>query len=272
MEIHRINCWVKESYDSIDDLLDARLGAGNYEIRDFEISYSEEIAKWMNTIAPVLMGLGALLLFIEFKTPGFGIFGIGGLILLGIFFASHYVAGLAGNEPVFFFVLGVLLVLVELLFFPGAVVFALSGLALMIGSLLWTMVDYWPSGSEGDGIVLSPEMFTEPLVHLIFGISIALFGALIVSRLLKGSSIERKLVLQTAAGGDGPAIRQARESTLPKAGSEGIALTPLHPGGRVEIEGQRYEAHCSVGMVERGACIRVVSSSDFELIVEAVAT
>jgi membrane-bound serine protease (ClpP class) len=142
----------------------------------------------------------------------------------------------------------------------------------MIGSLLWTMVDYWPSGSEGDGIVLSPEMFTEPLVHLIFGISIALFGALIVSRLLKGSSIERKLVLQTAAGGNGPAIRQARESTLPKAGSEGIALTPLHPGGRVEIEGQRYEAHCSVGMVERGACIRVVSSSDFELIVEAVAT
>ena len=259
-------------YDSIDDLLDARLGAGNYEIRDFEISYSEEIAKWMNTIAPVLMGLGALLLFIEFKTPGFGIFGIGGLILLGIFFASHYVAGLAGNEPVFFFVLGVLLVLVELLFFPGAVVFALSGLALMIGSLLWTMVDYWPSGSEGDGIVLSPEMFTEPLVHLIFGISIALFGALIVSRLLKGSSIERKLVLQTAAGGNGPAIRQARESTLPKAGSEGIALTPLHPGGRIEIEGQRYEAHCSVGMVERGACIRVVSSSDFELIVEAVTT
>ena len=27
-------------YDSIDDLLDARLGAGNYEIRDFELSYS----------------------------------------------------------------------------------------------------------------------------------------------------------------------------------------------------------------------------------------
>ena len=53
-------------YDSIDDLLDARLGAGNYEIRDFELSYSEEIAKWMNTIAPILMGLGGLLLFIEF--------------------------------------------------------------------------------------------------------------------------------------------------------------------------------------------------------------
>jgi len=259
-------------YDSIDDLLDTRLGAGNYQIRDFEISYSEEIAKWMNTIAPLLMGLGALLLFVEFKTPGFGIFGIGGLIFLGIFFASHYVAGLAGNEPVFFFLVGVLLVSVELFLFPGTVVFALSGLAFMVSSLLWTMVDYWPSGSGGEGVVLSPEMFTEPLVHLIVGISIALFGTLIVSRLIKGSSIERKLVLETAAGGDGQAIREAREVTLPKTGSKGIALTPLHPGGRVEIEGQRYEAHCAVGMVERGASIRVVSRSDFELIVEAVAT
>ena len=257
-------------YDSIDDLLDARFGVGNYEIRDFEISYSEEIAKWMNTIAPLLMGLGVLLLFIEFKTPGFGIFGIGGLTLLGIFFASHYIAGLAGNESVFFFILGVLLVLVEIFFFPGAVVFALSGLALMFGSLLWTMVDYWPSGEDGEGVVLTPEMFAEPLVQMIFGISIAFAGALIVSRLLSDSWIERALVLETAAGGDSQAIRETRESALPKPGTEGVALTPLHPGGRVEIDGQRYEAHCSVGLIERGVAIRVVSSSDFELIVEAV--
>lgn len=257
-------------YDSVEELLDARFGEGNYEIRDFNLSYSEEIAKWMNTIAPALMGLGVLLMFIEFKTPGFGVFGIGGLTLLGIFFASHYIAGLAGNEPVFFFVLGVLLVLVELFFFPGTVVFALSGLGLMFGSLLWTMVDYWPASEEGEGIALSPEMFMEPLVQLIFGISIAFAGALVVSRLLPGSWVERKLVLETAAGGDSQTIREARESTLPKAGAEGVALTPLHPGGRVEINGKRFEAHCAVGLIERGASIRVVRSSDFELIVEEV--
>ncbi len=255
-------------YDSIEDLLDARLGEGNYEIRDFEISYSEEIAKWMNTIAPLLMGLGVLLLFLEFKTPGFGVFGISGLVLLGIFFASHYVAGLAGNEAVFFFLLGVLLVLVELFFFPGTVVFALSGLGLMLGSLLWTMVDYWPSGEDGEGIGLTPEMFAEPLVQLIYGISITLGGIILVGRFFKGSWFERKLVLETAAGGDSQTIREARESKLPKVGSQGVALTPLHPGGRVEIKGQRFEAHCSVGLIERGAKVRVVSSSDFELIVE----
>ena len=51
---------------------------------------------WLNGIAPVLLGLGLVGLFIEFKTPGFGIFGTLGLILLLVFFGSKYVAGLAG--------------------------------------------------------------------------------------------------------------------------------------------------------------------------------
>lgn len=260
-------------YESIEELLDSRFGANGYVIRDFEITYSEEIAKWMNTIAPLLMGLGLLLLFVEFKTPGFGVFGIGGLILLGIFFISHYIAGLAGNEPIFFFVLGVLLVILELFVLPGSIIFALSGITLILASLLWTMVDYWPTDNEGEGgggFNITPEMFTEPLMQFVFGIGIALAGALLVARFLKGSWIERQMVLESAAGGDSQAIRKERDLKWPAPGSKGIALTPLHPAGRVEIAGQRYEARCAVGMIERGENIRVVSSNDFGLIVEQV--
>lgn len=261
-------------YESIDELLDVRFGEGNYTIRDFEITYSEEIAKWMNAIAPLLMGLGVLLLFIEFKTPGFGVFGIGGLVLLGIFFISHYIAGLAGNEPVFFFILGVLLIVLEIFVVPGTLIFALLGIVLMLGSLLWTMVDYWPSGGDGGGgaggFNITPEMFTEPLMQFVLGIAITFAGALLVGRFLKGSWIERQMVLESAAGGDSQAIRRERESKLPGPGSQGVALTPLHPGGRVEIAGKRYEARCAVGSIERGQSIRVVSSSDFNLVVEEV--
>ena len=259
-------------YDSIDDILDARFGKGSYSIRDFEVTYSEEIAKWMNAIAPLLMGLGILLLFIEFKTPGFGIFGIGGLILLGVFFISHYIAGLAGNEPFFFFIFGVLLIVLELFVLPGSFIFALTGIILMLGSLLWTMVDFWPSSGDGDdgqgGFNITPEMLTEPLMQFVLGIAITFAGALVVARFLKGSWFERQLVLENAAGGDSQTIRKERESKLPSSGSKGIALTPLHPGGRVEIAGQRYEARCVVGSIDRGKSIRVVSSSDFDLIVE----
>ena len=72
----------------------------------------------MTTFAPALLGIGMLMLF-EFKTPGFGVMGIGGISLIGVFFISQYIAGLAGNEPILFFALGVLLVFIEIFFFQG---------------------------------------------------------------------------------------------------------------------------------------------------------
>lgn len=256
----------KGIYDSIDDLLDARFGPGNYVIKDFEVTYSERIAKWMDSFAPALLGIGLLMLFFEFKTPGFGVFGIGGIVMIGVFFISQHIAGLAGNEAILIFALGIILVFVELFFFPGIFIFALSGLALIIGSLLWAMVDVWPE----EPLQLSPELFAEPLVNVVFGMSIALGGALLFGRFFKGSWFERLLVLEDAAGGRGEEIRAEREPSLPQAGSEGTALSDLFPSGRVEIDGQRYEARSALGPIEHGSRIRVTARGDFSLVVEEV--
>jgi len=253
-------------FDTIEDLLDARFDAGQYEIRDFHLTYSEELAKWMSTFAPALMGIGLLLLFLEFKTPGFGIFGIGGIVLLALFFASQYIAGLAGNEAILIFALGILLVLVEIFFFPGSIIFAVAGLVMIFGSLLWAMVDIWPN----QPIKLSPELFAEPLVNMIFGISIAVAGALICSRFFKGSFLERRLVLSHTVGGGSQTISKERSASLPKAGSEGVAVTDLFPSGLVEIKGVRYDARSALTSIDRGATVRVVKTADFGLVVEEV--
>lgn len=253
-------------YESIEELLDARLGAGQYVIKDFEITYSEVIAKWMATFAPGLIGLGMLLLFIEFKTPGFGIFGIGGIALIAIFFISQHIAGLAGNEPILFFLLGVVLVLVELFFFPGMIVFALSGLALILGSLLFAMVDVWPD----EGFSFSGELLLEPMVNLVFGLSIAIAGMLVVSRFFPGSWMERSLVLAEAVGSSSESDH-TNAATLPEVGTEGIAVTDLFPTGRIEIDGQRYEARAALGTIEHGEAVRVIDQRDGRLIVEVQA-
>ncbi len=251
-------------HGSVEALLDERFGPDQYEIRDFELTYSEVIAKWMNTFAPALLGIGLLALFLEFKTPGFGFFGIGGIVLLGVFFIAQYIAGLAGNEPVLFFALGIILVLVEIFFFPGMLVFALSGLGLILGSLIWAMVDIWP----GEPITISPELLAEPLVNLVFGLSIAAVGAIIASRMFPTSWMGRRLVLGEAAGGNSRALRAERVASWPAVGSTGTAVTDLFPSGRVEIEGQRYDARASLGPIAHGCRIRVQRAADFGLVVE----
>lgn len=248
-------------YESIDDLLDVRLGAGGYVIKDFEVTYSEEFAKWAFTFAPGLIGLGLLLLFFEFKTPGFGIFGIGGLALIAVFFIIQNIAGLAGNEPILFFALGVLLVLVELFFFPGVILFAVTGLVLILGSILWSMIDVWPE----QGIVISPEVLLAPTVNLIYGLSIAFVGILVFSRFFSGSRMERTMVLVESVGVQ---TMEDRTSELPKAGSKGLAVTDLFPSGRVEVEGKRYEARSTLGTIDHGSAVQVVDVRNCILIVE----
>lgn len=161
------------THDSIEDLLDAKYGAGGYVIERLEVSWSEELAKYLTAIAPLLMGAGLLGLFIEFKTPGFGVFGIGGGLLLALAFFGHYAAGLSGHEAALVFTIGALLVFAELLFFPGLILPALTGVLLMLGALLWSMVDYWPT----QPFEFSGDVIMGPLLSLGLGLLIAVAGA-----------------------------------------------------------------------------------------------
>ena len=252
-------------YADLNELLDAKLGSGAYQIRDFKVTYSEKWAKWLNTFAPALLGLGMLMLFVEFKTPGFGFFGIGGIVAIATFFITQNIAGLAGNEVVLLFIVGVILVLLELLFFAGVLVFAASGILLMFGALLWAMIDYWPAGKT----VINAELFLGPMVNLIFGAIIAIGGALLLSKMLKGSWFERRMVLRNASASTATSAQPA--SALSLVGSEGLVITPLHPTGKIEINGARYEGSCVNGSIDLGVKIRVTGKNDFGLIVEEVA-
>jgi membrane-bound serine protease (ClpP class) len=84
---------------TLDDLLAQKYGEGGFTVKRLEVTWSEQLAVWLNAISPVLLGLGVLALFIEFKTPGFGVFGISGIVLLALVFLGGYVAGLSGHEP-----------------------------------------------------------------------------------------------------------------------------------------------------------------------------
>lgn len=256
-------------YETVEELLDARFGPGGYTLRDFDLTYSEVMAKWMNGIAPALLGLGALLLFLEFKTPGFGIFGIAGLVLLAVFFVSQHIAGLAGNELIVFFALGVLLVLAEIFFFPGTLVFAISGILLMLGTVFWAMVDYWPGGT----FEFSADAFAEPLVNLIFAVFIAGVGGYFLSKRFHGSWLERAMVLETAVGDDVPkdssvTVGGTESGAVVEAGAVGVAVTDLYPSGVVEIDGRRYPARTAVGMLDRNTRVTVTGKRDFGLLVE----
>ena len=253
---------------SIDDLLEKRFGERGFTKIEFQPTWSEDLAAMLNSIAPLLMGLGLLGVFIEFKTPGFGAFGILGGVLLGIAFFGHYVAGLSGHEPMLFFVLGVALVFIELLLLPGTVVFAVTGVLMMLGSLVWSMADLWPN----EPIRITGDVFVEPLTNLLISLVIMIVGGALIWRFLPHGWIFSRLAvggasMVSARGAPMPGLGATAEAD-PLVGATGTAVTDLFPSGNVELAGRLYEARVQVGNVEAGTRVVVVSRSSFGLIVE----
>lgn len=258
--------------DNLDALLNQLHGAGNYTVQRLEITWSEKLAQYLTGVTPLLLGLGMLALFIEFKTPGFGIFGISGLALVGIVFFGQFVAGLSGHEPILFFLLGAILLAVELFFFPGVMVLALTGGALMFGSLVWAMTDLWP----GEPIPMSGDVFLAPLVNVMTGVILAIVFFMALLKFLPRGGLWGNMVLHAAVAGEPGATRSldggdvGEPSGVSLIGEIGKAVTALFPSGQVEIAGRRYEARVSVGHADAGVPVKVTGMAEFGLTVEVL--
>src|SRR6202162_6665232 len=133
----------------------------------------EQLAFWITALAPLLLLGGIIGAWLEFKIPGASLPGIISAVCFALFFLGHYLAGLAGWEVVALFILGMVLVLIEILFFAhSTIVFGVLGVFLIIASLLWTMIDRYPQ----QPFVPTGKMLAIPLLNMF----IALVGALIV--------------------------------------------------------------------------------------------
>jgi membrane-bound serine protease (ClpP class) len=252
--------------ENITALLDRLHGAGNYSVVTLEVTWSEKFAQYLTLATPILLGLGLLGLFIEFKTPGFGIFGILGLSFLGLVFFGQYAAGLSGHEPLLFFIIGITLVVIDLIFFPGTFVLALLGITLMLGSLVWAMSDLWPQ----EPLEFSSDVFVRPLANVLAGVILAMLMFLGLLKFLPRGGLWGHMVLDAAVRGepDGYVTPADRAATM--AGQRGVAVTPLLPSGQVEIAGKRYEARLAVGSADAGAPVVVTRQGEFSLIVEVL--
>ena len=260
-------------YENIDAMLAAEFAGTPYSVEKIEPVGLERLAQLAAPFLPVLLGLGMLLIFIEIKSPGFGVPGISGIALIGLYFALQHAAGLAGYEGVLLFFAGVALILIEIFLVPGVFVFAVAGIACIIGSIFWSGIDIWqlPDGSYD----FDWEMLSTPLEHLGLTVVTIFAATLLAWKLLPAKWFRDKIVLQNKIGEfEDTRVQGARSRSenLPEVGATGTALTDFRPLGIVEIDGHQFEASAESGAIQRGNDIAVVGFRDFELIVRRTDT
>jgi membrane-bound serine protease (ClpP class) len=253
--------------DSILDL--TKKAALTGKVISFDPSGFEQLAFWITAISPLLLLAGIIGAYLEFKIPGVTWPGIIAAICFALFFLGHYIAGLAGWEVVALFFLGIVLVLIEVLFFAhSTIVFGAVGALLILASLLWTMIDRYP----GQDFVPTARMLAIPMRNL----SIAIIGSIIViimlARYLPRTSFYRRFAL-IDSNPPGPSLGSSArhfETALALApGVRGTAITVLRPSGKARFADHIVDVVTEGEFIAPQTAVTVIESDGMRVVVKA---
>ncbi len=255
--------------DSVSDLVKKASLKGN--VVEIEPTGFEQMAFWITALAPLLLLGGILGAYLEFKIPGATWPGVISAVCFALFFLGHYLAGLAGWEVVALFILGLVLVLIEVLFFAhSTIVFGVVGVFLMLASLLWTMVDRYP----GQNFFPTGKMLTMPLLNMFIAIVGSFIIIALLARYLPRTSIYRRFAL-IESNPPGPSLagapRQFATAIALAPGMQGTAVTVLRPSGKARFADQVVDVVTEGEFIASQTPVTVIQTDGMRVVVKSAA-
>jgi membrane-bound serine protease (ClpP class) len=246
-------------------------GIRNYNITELELSAVDRIIMFL--VNPVVSGLLIMLIiggiYFELQSPGVGFPLAAAALAALLYFAPMYLEGAADNWHLIIFILGIILVLLEIFAFPGFGVTGVLGVIGIVTGLAFVMIDkiVFRFGPSTDGIreVLAAFAIVVLAAFLSFFLSLWLSRKLFAPNRLFGS-----LALETSVNQADGFVSFDKVKLHSLVGSSGTAHTVLRPSGKVMIDGDVYPAVAETGFIARGTAITVRREEQGQLyVVEA---
>ena len=262
---------------SIGELM-GELGYAEAKRVDVKPLGAEQLGTWINAISPLLLLIGIIGLYIEFKTPGFGVFGAIGIASLGVYFFGGYVSGLAGIEWIGIFVLGVAFLVIELFLLPGTIIIGLIGGVCILVSLVMGMTDIYPElpwfpvgeGGEGslpqiEGIDFALPDFSRPIRDLTIAVLLSIPIIWALAKYLPYTNMFASFTSSAASGVESVAAVAAEVEA--RLGQVGESTTPLNPGGKVMLGDDLCSVVTQGEMISTGVRVKVIGHRGNDLLV-----
>jgi membrane-bound serine protease (ClpP class) len=246
--------------ESIDDVL-AKNDIMDYTIEEFRLSGAEKIIRIF--LNPVISGILILVIlggiYFELQTPGVGFPLLAAVTAALLYFIPYYLNGLAENWEIIMFIVGIILLALEIFVIPGFGIAGISGLVLTMGSLILVMLN---NDLLDFSFVKTSEIFQAVaaiLTGLFLSIILMFFGGV----RLTNTRFFRRIALQTVQDRMEGYTSNFKEKSL--LGKSGKAYTVLRPSGKVIIEDVLYDAYTRGDYIQKDEEIVVVSEEGTSL-------
>lgn len=244
------------------------VGSDGFIIRNMEddISWLDRLIQLL--LNPLLQSIFMMMIiggiFVEIRTPGIGLPLVTAIMGALLYFAPAYLGELATYWEILLFVVGLILVGVEIFVLPGFGVCGILGIIAVVLSLAFSMVDNAELFHWDGSLNLQPIL--RPIGIVIISASVAIFGSvLLVRKLFATRSFDHIALRQELTAEEGfTGVVSGLESLV---GQSVTVFTDMRPSGKVKTaEGRVLEATLKFGgFAEKGTSLTVISAEQGRL-------
>lgn len=248
-----------------DDVM-KEMNINSYHFVNQKVTWIDKVISFL--INPIVSGI--LIMFIiggiyfEMQAPGIGFALVVAILAALLYFAPHYLEGLAAHWEIIIFLVGFGLLMLEIFVVPGFGVTGISGIVLMVGALVLTMI----FNVGFDFSMAAPGLF----VKYLFLVLAACFAGFILSlwlgkKLISADTRYGSLSLKTQMNADKGYVAQDMNLTQ-YVGRTAVAATLLRPVGKIEIDGEILDATSEIGFIEKDEQVAVTRFENAQLFVK----
>ena len=250
-------------YETVEEVAQAVAGDNGFVIRSMEddMTWLDKLIQFL--LNPLLQSIFMMMIiggiFVEIRTPGIGLPLLTAIVGALLYFAPGYLGNLVQYWEIILFVVGLLLIAMEIFVIPGFGVAGISGIVAVVLSLAFAMVDnvelfHW------DG-TLNLQPIIQPLGIVVLSATFAVFGSVwLVRKLYSTRSFDHIALRQEMKAEEGfTGVVSGLESLV---GEPVVVFTDMRPGGKVKTtDGRIIEATMKFGgFAVKGETLKVVSA------------
>ena len=241
--------------NNVDEIITTHLQIAEYELIVFKPTTLDNIKGFL--MSSIFQGILIMLIiggiYFELQTPGIGFPLAVAVTAALLYFAPLYIEGLAANWEILIFIIGLVLIALEIFVIPGFGIAGVSGIVLVVAGLTLSLIDnvafdFEPVETGGIG---------KALFTVTSGIGLGFALVLYLSSRIGAKGIFRNIALNTNLEKESGYIAVSLE-LRELVGKTGFAHTDFRPSGKITIEGMTYDAISDGGFIPKGANVKVI--------------
>jgi membrane-bound serine protease (ClpP class) len=247
-------------YNSIDDILQAQ-GIENPKLVAYQEDQVDKIISFF--LSPAISGILILIIiggiYFELQTPGIGFPLLAAIIATLLYFIPYYLNGLAENWEILVFIAGIILLAVELFVIPGFGIFGVLGIVFILAGLVLGML---PNQNFSFEFVPASDLFAALLTVILAAIGSVGLVFWLTPKINEWGAFKHIALADTQQRSAGYTSSFYPDSLK---GLTGTVHSRLRPSGKIEINGEIYDAYSRGEFLDQGEKIIVISTEGTSL-------